>query len=394
MKLKPLTFVVAAGGTGGHMFPADALAGELQRRGHRIVLITDSRGDKFSGLFEGIETHLIESGTFARAGLSGKIKALFALLKGFLKAGWLLIKLSPAGVISFGGYPVVPAMGAARFLSIPYCLHEQNAILGRANRAMASAAKAIAISFGTTKKIKRRYLTKTYITGNPVRRAIAELGAKPYPGLGSDHVIRLLVMGGSQGATVFSNVVPEALGLLPKAVRARLQVTQQCRKEDIKRVTAAYKSHAIAAQVFTFIDDIPGRLLWSHLVIGRAGATTIFELTASGRPSVLVPLPGAMDDHQNANAKFLEAASAAWVLPEAGFTSTALAKLVQKLIVRQKPLKDAAAAALLLGRPEAAQRLADLVEDMVSKSRAKARTKKAKEKSQRRDPTGFRRVAA
>jgi len=394
MKLKPLTFALAAGGTGGHMFPADALAKELKRRGHRVVLISDSRGLQYSELFEGVESHLVESGTFARSGLGGKIKTFFALAQGSVRASWLLTKLSPAAVIGFGGYPVVPVMAAARFLAIPYCLHEQNAILGRANRAMAGAAKAIAISFEKTGKIKRGYLTKTYITGNPVRRAIAALGRKPYPTLGADHVIRLLVMGGSQGATVFSDVVPEGLSILPKAVRARLQVTQQCRQEDLARVSNAYKTHGIAAEVFPFIQDVPGRLLWSHLVIGRAGATTLFELTAAGRPSILVPLPTAMDDHQSANANFLREAGAAWVFAEKEFTSTALAKLVQRLVVNQKPLKEAAGAALAIGKPQAAERLADLVEDITLTKREKARAKKRTEQESRQDLDGLQRVMA
>ena len=394
MKRKPLTFAIAAGGTGGHMFPADALAKELKRRGHRIVLISDPRGLQYPDLFEAVENHLVESGTFALGGLSGKIKTFFALAKGTLKAGWLLVKLSPAAVIGFGGYPVVPVMAAARLLSIPYCLHEQNAILGRANRAMSGAAKAIAISFEKTGKIKRGNLTKTYVTGNPVRREIAALGRKPYPSLGTDHVIRLLVMGGSQGATVFSDVVPEALSILPKAVRERLQVTQQCRREDIERVSKAYKSHGIAAEVFPFIQDIPGRLLWAHLVIGRAGATTLFELTAAGRPSILVPFPSAMDDHQSANAAFLQIAGAAWVFAEKEFTSPALAKLVQRLVVNQTPLKQAAEAALGIGRPEAAERLADLVEDMVLTKKERARARKLEKKSNREDPGNLQRVMA
>ena len=394
MQMKPLTFAIAAGGTGGHMFPADALAKELKRRGHRIILISDPRGLKYTDLFEGVESNLVESGTFARSGLIGKIKTALALTKGMLKASWLLIKLSPSAVIGFGGYPVVPTMAAARLLSIPYCLHEQNAILGRANRAIAGAAKAIAISFEVTKKIKRRHKTKTYITGNPVRREISALGKKPYPSLGKDHIIRLLVMGGSQGATVFSDVVPEALSILPKAVRARLQVTQQCRQEDLDRVAKAYKTNGIAAEVFPFIQDVPGRLLWSHLVIGRAGATTLFELTAAGRPSILVPLPSAMDDHQSVNAGFLKDKGAAWVFAENDFTSPALAKLVQKLCVNQTTLKTAADAALGLGRPEATERLADLVEDMVLTKRERAVLKKSEQKSNRKASGNHQRVMA
>lgn len=376
MNKRPLTFILAAGGTGGHMFPADALKGELIKRGYKVLLFTDARGAAFPDLFEGVETHLIESGTFATTSLGGKIKTGWNLFKGSLKASWLLFKISPVGVVGFGGYPVVPTMAAARLWTIPYCLHEQNAVLGRANRLMASRAKAIALSFAKTKKLKWSKRLSTKVTGNPVRNSIIELGSKPYPSQGKDYVIRLLVYGGSQGAKVFSDVVPEALSMLPKAARGRLQVTQQCRKEDIERVKAAYKASGIAAEVFDYIRDIPGRLQWSHLVISRAGATSLFEFAAAGRPSILVPMPGAMDDHQSANAKIMEAAGGGWMIPESEFTSPELAKLMQKLSLKPDTLKKAGEAALSLSHPTAVEKLADLVENMAIPSIARSRRKK------------------
>jgi UDP-N-acetylglucosamine--N-acetylmuramyl-(pentapeptide) pyrophosphoryl-undecaprenol N-acetylglucosamine transferase len=361
---RALTIAIAAGGTGGHMFPAEALAHELLARGHKVFLISDARGLGFPGLFKGLETFRIESGTFARQGPGGALKAGWQLLKGLARAYGILLRKHPDGVVGFGGYPVAPVGVAARLLSLPSCLHEQNAVLGRANRALAGRASAIALSFEPTLKMSRSAKRKAVFTGNPVRGAIAVLADKPYPSLGPDHVLRLLVVGGSQGAKIFADVVPDALALLPKGVRARLQVTQQCRPEDLERVEAAYKTAGIAAQAFTFIKDIPGRLLWSHLVIARAGATTLSETAAAGRPAIMVPLASALDDHQSENAKRIAEAEAGWVLAEKDFTARALAKLVQRLVTRKDPLQAAAKAARGLGRPLAAAHLADLVEDM------------------------------
>ena len=393
MSKGPLTFILAAGGTGGHMFPADALKDELIKRGYRVLLFTDARGAAFPDLFEGVETHLIESGTFATGSFFGKLKTGWNLLKGSLKASWLLFKISPVGVVGFGGYPVVPTMAAARLWTIPYCLHEQNAVLGRANRLMAGRAKAIALSFAKTKKLKWSKRLSTKVTGNPVRKSIIELGTRPYPSQGKDYVIRLLVFGGSQGAKVFSDVVPEALSMLPKAVRGRLQVTQQCREEDIERVEASYKNAGIAAEVFDYIRDIPGRLQWSHLVISRAGATSLFEFAAAGRPSILVPLPGAMDDHQSANARVMEAAGGGWMMSEAEFTSPELAKLIQKLSLKPDALNKAGKAALTLGHPAAVEKLADLVENMAIPSLARSRRKKQR-KAKTSEKQNLKRVLA
>ncbi len=376
MTKRPLTFVLAAGGTGGHMYPAGALAAELMKRGYKVILFADPRGMKFAHLFEGVESHLIESGTIFSKNPLTVIKGAFALLQGTVESIWRLLKISPAGVVGFGGYPVIPVTAAARFLNIPYFLHEQNAVLGRANRLMSGKAKAIALSFQKTGKVKLLARRKTRVTGNPVRPAIVRLGGKPYPALKRDYVIRLLVLGGSQGAKIFSDVVPEALSMLPKALRSRLQVTQQCREEDIDRVRDSYKKSEIAAEAFPYIDDVPERLQWSHLAISRAGATSIFEFTAAGRPAILVPLPQSMDDHQTANARVLEKAGAAWLVPEPKFSPAELAKLLQKLALKPEVLKDAAAAALSLGHPEAAERLADLIEDRALSRRAKARRKK------------------
>lgn len=361
---RALTIAIAAGGTGGHMFPAEVLARELTRRGHSIFLISDARGLSF-GLFKGAEAYRIESATFAGRGLGGRVGALVPLMRGFFRAWWILLKRSPQGVVGFGGYPVLPTMMAARSLSLPYCLHEQNAVLGRANRAVARRASAIALSFPKTRKLGLRGRRRATFTGNPVRAEIAAIGKKPYPSLGPDHVVRLLVTGGSQGARLFAEVVPEALAMLPKAVRARLQVTQQARPEDKQRVREAYEKAGIAAEVYKFIHDMPDRLLWAHLVIGRAGATTLSELAAAGRPAVLVPLAAAIDDHQSRNAGWMADAGGAWVIAEKDFSAVALARLAQKLVTRKQLLTDAAAKARSLAQPEAASRLADLVEDMI-----------------------------
>jgi UDP-N-acetylglucosamine--N-acetylmuramyl-(pentapeptide) pyrophosphoryl-undecaprenol N-acetylglucosamine transferase len=384
MKKRALTFILAAGGTGGHMFPADALRDELERRGYQVLLFTDSRGLAFPGIFEKTETFMIKSGTFSRRSPIGIIRTGWALFKGFIKAGWLLVKLSPSGVVGFGGYPVVPTMAAARFWNVPYCLHEQNAVLGRANRMASRGARALALSFRGTKKIKwhSRFMTK--VTGNPIRSTILALGKKKYPAISKTSKLNLLIFGGSQGASVFSDVVPEALSLLPKALKDRLVITQQCRANDVERVQKAYKTAGIKAEVKTFIRDIPKVLGNTHLVISRAGATSLFEFAGAGRPSILVPLPSAMDDHQTANAKVMEKAGGGWVIPQGEFSAAKLAKQIQKLALNPKTLAEAAEKALTVSHPNAVKTLADLVENMAlpKKARSGAKAKGPKETSQ------------
>jgi UDP-N-acetylglucosamine--N-acetylmuramyl-(pentapeptide) pyrophosphoryl-undecaprenol N-acetylglucosamine transferase len=270
----------------------------------------------------------------------------------------------PAAVIGFGGYPAFPALLAAFAEKIPTAVHEQNAVLGRVNRTVARRVDAIATSYAETARLAERYLGKSHLVGNPVREAVLALRAKPFPLLEEDGIFRVLVTGGSQGASILSRVVPDGLAMLPVSFRARLQVTHQARIEDIDAVRTQYAEHQIPAEVATYLPDLPERLAWAHLVIARAGASTIAELTAAGRPAILVPLPGATDDHQTANAREITQAGGARTIPQDRFTAIELAKQMQKLGLDPAALENAAGRARSVGRPTAVSDLADLVESL------------------------------
>lgn len=354
-------YVLAAGGTGGHMIPAHALAAELMRRGHRVALVTDERGEKIPGLFEGVQTHVLPAGR-AGGGIMGIVRALRDIRAGRERARRLCEAFSPSAVVGFGGYPALPSLLAALSLRIPTVVHEQNAVLGRTNRFLAGRVDAIATAYPDVERLKPRYLSKVNLVGNPVRDEVRALRDEPYPTLLPDGVFRVLVTGGSQGASILSQVVPDALGLLPLTFRRRLQVTQQCRPEDIESVREKYAALGIPADLATYLPDLPSRLGWSHLVIGRAGASTIAELTAMGRPAILVPYPSATDDHQTANAREMVRAGGARAIQQPQFTAIELAKQMQKLGLDAQALTNAARCAWRIGRPEAAEKLADLVE--------------------------------
>lgn len=356
-------YVLAAGGTGGHMIPAHALAAELMRRGHRVALVTDERGARIPGLFEGAQTHILPAGRVS-GGPVGWLRAGRAILAGRDMARRLYEAFLPSAVIGFGGYPALPAMLAAFKDGIPTAIHEQNAVLGRVNRLLARKVDAIATAYPDVERLAPKYLDKVHLVGNPVRSEVIALRDLPFPPLTEDGVFRLLVTGGSQGATVLSHVVPEGLGLLPLNFRRRLQVTQQCRPEDIEEVRGRYAALGIPADLATYLPDLPDRLAWSHLVIARAGASTIAELTVAGRPAILIPLPSATDDHQTANARELHEAGGARAIPQRGFTAVELAKQMQKLALEPGSLLNAAKRAWGCGRPDAAATLADLVESL------------------------------
>ena len=354
-------YVLAAGGTGGHMIPAHALAEELLLRGHRVALITDDRGARIPGLFDKVQVHVLPAGRLA-GGPVGWLKAARNIMTGRAMALRLYETFLPSAVIGFGGYPALPALLAARRERIPTLIHEQNAVLGRVNRLMAGRVDAIATAYEQVQRLPGKAAEKVHLVGNPVREEVLALRERPFPPLTEDGVFRLLVTGGSQGASILSEVVPEGLALLPEHCRRRLQVTQQCRPEDIEQVRARYATLGIPADLATYLSDLPERLAWAHLVIGRAGASTIAELTAAGRPAILVPLPGATDDHQTFNAKEMAKAGGARMIPQARFTAIELAKQMQKLGLEPAALAKAAARAKAVGRPEAAKALADLVE--------------------------------
>ena len=356
-------FVLAAGGTGGHMVPAAALAAELTRRGHRVALVSDARGVRFPGLFEDIQTHVLPAGRFS-GGPVGWAKALREMWRGRAMARELYKTFRPAAVIGFGGYPAMPALLAAFAEGIPTAIHEQNAVLGRVNRLVAGKVDAIALSYEDTQRLSAKHGDKTRLVGNPVRDQVLALRARPYPLLEEDGIFRVLVTGGSQGASILSQVVPDGLAMLPVTFRRRLQVTHQARIEDIDAVRAKYAEHEIPAELATYLPDLPEQLAWAHLVIARAGASTLAELTVAGRPAILVPLPSATDDHQTVNAREMTKAGGARTIAQGDFTPVELAKQMQKLGLDPAALENAAGRARGCGRPEAASDLADLVESL------------------------------
>ncbi|MBK7283509.1 MAG: undecaprenyldiphospho-muramoylpentapeptide beta-N-acetylglucosaminyltransferase [Sphingomonadales bacterium] len=356
-------FVLAAGGTGGHMMPAHALAAELLARGHHVALVTDERGARIPGLFEDVPVHILPAGRITGNPLSwpGGLRSIWSGRRMALR---LYDAFEPAAVIGFGGYPAFPALSAAHSAGIPTAVHEQNAVLGRVNRLVANRVQAIATAYPDIKRIAARNLVKVHLVGNPVREDVLALRERPYPLLDAEGVFRVLVIGGSQGATILSDIVPDGLAMLPEALRRRLQVTQQCRVEDIDAVRARYQKLGIPADLATYMTDIPERLAWTHLVIGRAGASTIAELTAAGRPAILIPLPSATDDHQTENVREMVAAGGARAIRQDRFTPVELAKQMQKLGLDPQGLTNAARAAHNCGRPRATADLADLVESL------------------------------
>jgi UDP-N-acetylglucosamine--N-acetylmuramyl-(pentapeptide) pyrophosphoryl-undecaprenol N-acetylglucosamine transferase len=356
-------FVLAAGGTGGHMVPAAALAAELGRRGHRVALVSDERGVRFPGLFEEVQTHVLPAGRLA-GGPVGWFRAGKNILAGRAMARELYRTFRPEAVVGFGGYPALPALLAAFKAGIPTAVHEQNAVLGRVNRLVARKVDAIATSYERVERLDEKLEAKVRLVGNPVREAVLALRDRPYPVLEEDGIFRVLVTGGSQGASVLSAVVPDGLAMLPVAFRRRLQVTHQARIEDIDAARAKYAELSIAAELATYLPDMPEQLAWAHLVIARAGASTIAELTAAGRPAILVPLPSATDDHQTANAEEITKAGGARTIRQDRFTPVELAKQMQKLGLDPAALANAAARARSCGRPNAARDLADLVENL------------------------------
>lgn len=354
--------VLAAGGTGGHMFPALAIMEELLERGHRVTLITDKRGLQYRKLFEKIKIYEVESASFSGKGVFGKILSVPKIISGILEAKSILKMIKPGAVIGFGGYPSFPTIKAAISLNIPTCLHEQNAVLGKVNRHLAKSVDAVALSFEDTKKAKWNKYKYVVVTGNPVRKEIVEIGDLYYPTLGDDRIFRILVIGGSQGASIFSEVVPQAVSTLPRASQRRLQITQQCREEDIEAVRELYADTKIAVELTTFIDDLPNCLRWSHLVIGRAGASTIAELTTAGRPGILVPYPHATDNHQVENLKQLVSVGGAWLYQNNEFNAKTLAKILQRMARHPNEVWAAAEQSRKIGKPYASKDLADLAE--------------------------------
>jgi len=359
--------VIAAGGTGGHFFPAEALAVELIARGHRIVLMTDARaGADKSGVFAGHERHVLRGAGIAGRGVRRAGAAMLSLAFGTIQARALLARLAPAAIIGFGGYPSVAPVLAARMLRKRpvVVLHEQNAVLGRANRFLTRFADLLALGFAATSRIPGSI--QTHFTGNPVRPPIAAMFGTPYAPP-SDR-IEIFVVGGSLGARIFSDIVPNALAALASDLRGRLHIVQQCRPEDQHRVAAAYRTAAINAELAPFFSEINQKYAASHLVIARAGASTCAEIAIVGRPAILVPLPSAIDDHQTANARALADAGAATVIPQSEFSVALLAGLLVEKLSDMMSLARSAAASARCANPRSAADLADAVERLIART--------------------------
>lgn len=354
-------YVLAAGGTGGHLIPAFALATELERRGHHVALVTDERGAAIPGKPSFLPAHVLPAGRFGKNPLAWA-KGASAVLEGRKMALRLFETFEPSAVVGFGGYPALPALLASTSAGIPSLVHEQNAVLGRVNRMLAGRVQAIATAYPDIARLKPKHAEKVHLVGNPVRAEVLQLRQEPFPPLSEEGLLRVLVTGGSQGARVLSEIVPDGLAMLPPALRQRLQITQQCRAEDIDAVRERYRSHDIPAELGTYFEDMATRLADAHLFIGRAGASTIAELTAVGRPAILIPLPIATDDHQATNTRELTKAGGARMIRQERFTPKELAKQIQALAQHPQALANAAHAAWNCGRPDAAKDLADLVE--------------------------------
>jgi UDP-N-acetylglucosamine--N-acetylmuramyl-(pentapeptide) pyrophosphoryl-undecaprenol N-acetylglucosamine transferase len=362
------TIVLSAGGTGGHLFPAQALAGELARRGRRIVVMTDRRGTNYQAAFPGAAIEQVPSATFAGS-LPSRLLASLRIISGIAVCLGKLWRLKPAAIIGFGGYPSLPVMAAAWLAGYPTAIHEQNAVLGRVNRRLAERVTAVAASLPLSRFMPKDASRIVY-TGNPVRPEAAKLSAVSYEAPGREDTIRLLVFGGSQGAQALSELVPAAIARLSEALRSRLHIVQQCRAEDIQRVRATYGAIDVAAELSTFFDDMPARIAAAHLVIARSGASTICELAVIGRPAILIPFPFATDDHQTANAAVLADAGAVWLVQQRDLTEQKLAQMLEAIFAAPEQLARRAKAAHALGRPDATQRLADLVDHIAGSEAA------------------------
>ncbi len=354
--------VLAAGGTGGHLFPAQALARTLRDRGHRLTLVTDARGGGYGDMFDDIDVEVVAAATPSGRGPLGRVAALRDIARGVGQARRLLKRLRAAVVVGFGGYPALPTMLAAISLRLPTLIHEQNAVLGRVNRLLAPFVTAIAASFARTAGVRPRHRGKVTVTGNPVRPEIGRIAERDYAPPGPGEAIRLLVFGGSQGASVLSEVVPAAILALDQDLTTRIGLTQQCRPDDCARVAALYRAAGIEATVEAFFDDLPDRLAAAHLVIARAGAGTVSELAVAGRPAILVPYQHATDDHQTANAENLVAVDGAVVLAQRTLAPADLSQRLDELLRRPDRLAALARNVRGAGHGDAADRLADLAE--------------------------------
>jgi UDP-N-acetylglucosamine--N-acetylmuramyl-(pentapeptide) pyrophosphoryl-undecaprenol N-acetylglucosamine transferase len=363
--------LMAAGGTGGHMFPAQSLAEHMLAQGWRVKLATDARGARYTGGFpEGVEITQISSGTFARGGAVGKVLAPLRIAGGTLAAIWGMLRDKPDVVIGFGGYPSIPALSAAWLLRRPRMVHEQNGVLGRVNRIFAKRVDAVAC--GTWPTVLPEGI-EGYHVGNPVRAAVRERAGAGYipPG---DYPMSILVIGGSQGARILSDVVPPALASLPMELLRNIRVAHQARGEDLHRVAQYYAEQGIDADVQEFFDDVPRRMSEAQLIISRAGASSVADIAVIGRPSILIPYAAATGDHQTANAQALKNAGATILVPESRLSHAALAEQIQTIIGHPKGAMQMSQAALGCAIPDATERLAELIAWLAANAARKGKT--------------------
>ncbi|MEN8831191.1 MAG: UDP-N-acetylglucosamine--N-acetylmuramyl-(pentapeptide) pyrophosphoryl-undecaprenol N-acetylglucosamine transferase [Pacificibacter sp.] len=363
MSVQPPLVVIAAGGTGGHMFPAQSLAEVLLARGWRVKLTTDPRGARYAGGFpDAVEIEVLTSGTFARGGIWSKIAVPFKIAGGVLGAMFKFRKDRPSVVIGFGGYPAIPSVAAATLMKLPRMIHEQNGVLGRVNTVFAPKVAQVACGVWPTDLPEGAVGVHV---GNPVRGTVLERTGAPYiePG---DYPMEILILGGSQGARITSDVVPEAITSLPEEMRANLRVSQQAREEDVARVEQHYADHGMSADIRTFFDDVPNRMSEAQLIIARSGASTVADISVIGRPSILIPFAAATGDHQTANARGLVDVGAAIMIPESQLTAQSLSEQIALVLGNADGANRMSRAALSVGKPEAAQELAALVETLAA----------------------------
>lgn len=355
------TIVLSAGGTGGHLFPAQAVAAELMKRGRKIIVMTDARGTQYPTYFPGAAIEIVPAAAFSDRSVIGLATAPFEIIAGIAVSLVKLSRAKPAAVVGFGGYPSLPVMIAACLARFPTVIVAPDAVLGRANRIVANSVRAIAGGL-PLKRFLPKDMSKVVYTGNPVRADVVAFKDVPYEAPTATGPLHLLVFGGSQGARALSEIVPAAVALLPQAMKARLDIVQQCRPEDLEQVNKTYVAQGVRAELAPFFKDLPARMAKAHLVIGRSGAGTVAELMVIGRPAILVPLPHALDDNQTPNADALADAGGGWRVAQKDLSPQRLAELLQSAFASPADLAKRAAAAHAAGKPDAASRLADLVD--------------------------------
>ncbi|MDX1949803.1 MAG: undecaprenyldiphospho-muramoylpentapeptide beta-N-acetylglucosaminyltransferase [Rickettsiales bacterium] len=366
---KKINIALAAGGTGGHIFPAISLAKELKRRGYEPVIISDKRYKSYEVTSKyDIKNEILPLGHL-RSGLLNKIKASIQLVFSFFKAIKILKSNNIKCVIGFGGYPSFPSVKAAQFLGIKTIIHEQNSILGRANKMLLEKVNALAISFHHTIGFEDKYKSKIYYTGNPIRPEIQALSALPYPDFNDNSKLHILVTGGSQGAKIFAKTIPNAIKLLPFEFKRRVRLDQQCRPEDLENVKRLYNEMDIDAELSTFFSDIPNRIASAHLIICRSGASSLAEASASGRPLIMVPLPNSKDNHQMVNAIAFEDIGAGIVIPQDSFTPENLALKIENFFRLPELLTNMAKSSKASGVLDADKKLCDIVEEVIKQEK-------------------------